>query len=158
GVVLRRRKPRASRARQEHDLPHLSQPLPGQRRRDEAVRALREVPGARLSGEARPEPSPRDSAQPSTLKAAARAAVAAGRPGYSRGPSPPGRGLAARAGPAWLPTAVGVALVRVDPALRASRWLHLLSIIAPAARPPLVEIMRIFFVSTFVGTFLPASI
>ena len=40
----------------------------------------------------------------------------------------------------------------------AYRWLVLLCIIDPAARPPFVEIMRIFFVSTFVGTFLPASV
>ena len=33
-------------------LPDLPEPLPGQRRRDEAVHALREVPEARLPGEA----------------------------------------------------------------------------------------------------------
>jgi len=40
----------------------------------------------------------------------------------------------------------------------AYRWLLLLCIVDPADRPRLAEIMRIFFVSTFVGTFLPASI
>src|SRR5262249_1562392 len=128
------------------------------RRRDEAVRALREVPGARLSGEARPEPSPRDSAQPSTLKAAARAAVAAGLTGYILWRSHPRQVLAAMAGADWRPIAVAVALVLVDRALMAPRGLQRLCITVPAARPPLVEIMRIFFVSTFVGTFLPASI
>src|SRR5262249_35371625 len=132
--------------------------LPGQRRRDEAVRALREVPGARLSGEARPEPSPRDSAQPSTLKAAARAAVAAGLTGYILWRSHPRQVLAAMAGADWRPIAVAVALVLVDRALMAYRWLQLLCIIDPADRPPLVAILRIFFVSTFGGPFLPAGI
>ena len=37
----------------DEGLPDLPEPLPGERRRDEAVRALREVPEARLPGEAR---------------------------------------------------------------------------------------------------------
>jgi glycosyltransferase 2 family protein len=40
----------------------------------------------------------------------------------------------------------------------AYRWLVLLCIVDPADRPPFAEVMRIFFVSTFVGTFLPANI
>jgi glycosyltransferase 2 family protein len=40
----------------------------------------------------------------------------------------------------------------------AYRWVVLLCIIDPAERPRLGEVMRIFFVSTFVGTFLPASV
>jgi hypothetical protein len=36
------------------------------------------------------------------------------------------------------------------------RWVVLLCIVDRAARPPLAEILRIFFVSTFVGTFLPS--
>jgi len=92
------------------------------------------------------------------LKAAARAAVAAGLTGYILWRSHPRQVLAAMAGADWRPIAVAVALVLVDRALMAYRWLQLLCIIDPADRPPLVEIMRIFFVSTFVGTFLPASI
>jgi uncharacterized protein (TIRG00374 family) len=49
-------------------------------------------------------------------------------------------------------------LVVLDRVLMAYRWLTLLSPLDPAHRPPLAVIMRIFFVSTFVGTFLPASI
>ena len=40
----------------------------------------------------------------------------------------------------------------------AYRWVALLCIVDPAERPAFTEVMRIFFVSTFVGTFLPASI
>jgi glycosyltransferase 2 family protein len=42
--------------------------------------------------------------------------------------------------------------------LMAYRWLTLLTPLDPAHRPPLATVMRIFFVSTFVGTFLPASV
>ena len=41
------------RAPEEAGVPDLPQPVPGERRRDEAVRALCEVPEARLQGEAR---------------------------------------------------------------------------------------------------------
>src|SRR5262249_41425677 len=123
----------------------------------EAVRALREVPGARLPSEARPEPPPRDASQPSALKAAARAVVAAGLTGYILWRSHPRDVLAAMAGADWRPIAIAVALVLVDRTLMACRWLLLLCII-DRDRPPLAETMRIFFVSTFVGTFLPASI
>jgi uncharacterized protein (TIRG00374 family) len=49
-------------------------------------------------------------------------------------------------------------LVVLDRMLMAYRWLTLLTPLDPAHRPPLSTVMRIFFVSTFVGTFLPASI
>jgi glycosyltransferase 2 family protein len=92
------------------------------------------------------------------LKAAARAAVAAGLTAYILWRSRPREVLAAVAAADWRLIAIAVALVLVDRALMAYRWLLLLCIIDPADRPPLAEIMRIFFVSTFVGTFLPASI
>lgn len=50
------------------------------------------------------------------------------------------------------------ALVVVDRALMAYRWLTLLSPLDPSRRPPFSVVMRVFFVSTFVGTFLPASV
>jgi len=56
----------------------------------------------------------------------------------------------------WI--ALAVALVVVDRALMAYRWIVLLCPIDPAARPPLSEVIRIFFVSSFAGTFLPTSI
>lgn len=54
--------------------------------------------------------------------------------------------------------ALACGLVLLDRALMAYRWLTLLRPLNPAHRPPLGRIMRIFFVSTFIGTFLPASI
>ena len=92
------------------------------------------------------------------MKAAARAAVAAGLTGYILWRSHPRDVLAALAGADWRLIAIAIALVLVDRALMAYRWLVLLCIVDPAERPPFAEIMRIFFVSTFVGTFLPASI
>jgi len=92
------------------------------------------------------------------LKTAARAAVAAGLTAYILWRSHPREVLTAVAAADWRFIAIAVALVLVDRTLMAYRWLLLLCIIDRAERPPLVEIMRIFFVSTFVGTFLPASI
>ena len=92
------------------------------------------------------------------MKAAARAVVAAGLTGYLLWRSHPRDVLAALAGADWRLIAIAVLLVFVDRALMAYRWVVLLCIVDPAERPPLVEVMRIFFVSTFVGTFLPASI
>ncbi len=92
------------------------------------------------------------------MKAAARAAVTAGLTGYILWKSHPRDVLAALAGADWRLIAIAVLLVLVDRALMAYRWVVLLCIIDPAERPPFIEVMRIFFVSTFVGTFLPASI
>ena len=64
-------------------LQELSEPLPGERRRDEAVRALREVPDARLSGEAQPRAARRDPPR----RAVTRPVSAAVPSGW---PSPPG--------------------------------------------------------------------
>jgi len=94
----------------------------------------------------------------SGLAAGARAAVAAGLTAYILWNSHPRAVLAALAGAEWRLIAVAVLLVFADRALMAYRWLMLLCIIPPADRPPFAEVMRIFFVSTFVGTFLPASI
>lgn len=56
----------------------------------------------------------------------------------------------------WL--GLAVALVALDRGLMAYRWLVLLSPLPRAARPAFDAVMRVFFVSTFVGTFLPASV
>jgi uncharacterized protein (TIRG00374 family) len=58
----------------------------------------------------------------------------------------------------WRWIALAIALVVVDRALMAYRWIVLLCPIDPAARPPFSAVIRIFFVSSFAGTFLPASI
>jgi hypothetical protein len=56
------------------------------------------------------------------------------------------------------PLLVAAVLVLVDRALMAWRWFELLRPIEPKGLPAFGRILRIFFVSTFVGTFLPASI
>lgn len=56
----------------------------------------------------------------------------------------------------WI--ALAIALVIVDRALMAYRWIVLLCPIDAHARPPLLSVLRVFFVSSFAGTFLPASI
>ena len=53
-------------------------------------------------------------------------------------------------------TTAAVVLVLVDRALNAYRWIALLAALSPGSRPPFPTVLRIFFVSTFVGTFLPA--
>jgi uncharacterized protein (TIRG00374 family) len=53
---------------------------------------------------------------------------------------------------------IACALVILDRALMAYRWLVLLRPLPAGTRPPFLEVMRVFFVSTFVGTFLPASV
>ena len=92
------------------------------------------------------------------MKAAARAAVAAGLAGYILWNSHPRDVLAALAGADWRLIAIAVALVVVDRTLMAYRWLVLLCILDPAERPPFSDVIRIFFVSTFLGTFLPATV
>src|SRR5262249_22022424 len=66
--------------------------------------------------------------------------------------------LTAAAGANWRPIAFAALLVLVDRALMAYRWVVLLCTVDPTVRPPLTAVMRIFFVSTFLGTFLPASV
>ena len=87
-----------------------------------------------------------------------RVGVAAGLTAYILWKSHPREVLAAAAGADWRPIAVAVVLVLFDRALMAYRWVVLLRTIDPADRPPLGAVMRIFFVSTFVGTFLPEKI
>lgn len=56
----------------------------------------------------------------------------------------------------WGWVAAAVALVLVDRALMAYRWMLLLVALTPGSRPPFLAVLRIFFVSTFVGSFLPS--
>jgi len=87
-----------------------------------------------------------------------RVAIAAGLTAYILWKSHPRAVLAAAAGADWRPMLIAVALVLVDRTLMAYRWIVLLCTVEHTARPPLAAVMRIFFVSTFVGTFLPASV
>ena len=61
-------------AAQGQGLPDLPQPVPGERRRDEAVRAVREVPQARLPGEERSAAASRHDARPRTSSLSSSAA------------------------------------------------------------------------------------
>jgi hypothetical protein len=85
-----------------------------------------------------------------------RVAVAVGLTAAFLWRADPGRVFSAARGAdsRWILGAV--ALVVVDRALMAYRWVALLVALTPASRPPLVEVLRIFFVSTFVGSFLPS--
>ena len=56
----------------------------------------------------------------------------------------------------WRWAAAAVALVLVDRSLMAYRWMVLLCALTPGSRPGFGEVLRIFFVSTFVGSFLPS--
>ena len=68
----------------------------------------------------------------------------------------PGDVLRATAGVDWRWIAAAVALLFIDRTLMAYRWMVLLRALTPGSRPPFHSVMRIFFVSTFVGTFLPS--
>jgi len=56
----------------------------------------------------------------------------------------------------WI--AVAILLVLVDRTLMAWRWAALFCIVDPRQRPATSRLLEVFFVSTFVGTFLPASV
>ena len=88
----------------------------------------------------------------------ARIAVAAGLTGYILWRSDPSAVAAAATGVDWRWIGVAVLLVLIDRALMAYRWVALLCTIESERRPPIGPLMRVFFVSTFVGTFLPASV
>jgi glycosyltransferase 2 family protein len=89
--------------------------------------------------------------------ALARLAVAAGLTAYILWISNPAAALEALTRADWRWIAAAVALVLADRTLNAYRWLVLLRPVT-SSRPPLSAVLRVFFVSTFVGTFLPASV
>jgi uncharacterized protein (TIRG00374 family) len=86
----------------------------------------------------------------------ARIGVAGGLTAYILWKSHPREVLAAAAGADWRPIVAAILLVFVDRGLMAYRWIVLLYTLDPADRPRLADILRIFFVSTFLGTFLPS--
>ena len=88
----------------------------------------------------------------------ARIIVAAALTGYLLWRSDPAAVVAAarHADGSWILAAI--LLVLVDRALMAWRWAMLLCIVDESARPPVGRLLEVFFVSSFVGTFLPASI
>jgi uncharacterized protein (TIRG00374 family) len=92
------------------------------------------------------------------LRAVVRLSVAVGLTAYVLWNSDPSAVAAAAAGLDWRPIGVALLLVLLDRTLMAYRWVALLCTIEADRRPPIAPLMRVFFVSTFVGTFLPASI
>jgi uncharacterized protein (TIRG00374 family) len=91
-----------------------------------------------------------------TVTRVARLAVAGGLTAYILWKSHPREVFGAAAGAAWRPLVAALLLVLVDRVLMAYRWVVLLYTLDPADRPPLPAILRIFFLSTFMGTFLPS--
>ena len=87
-----------------------------------------------------------------------RLAIAAGLLTYTFWRSDPRQVGLALGHAAWGPLLVAVLLVIADRALMAWRWFLLLRPLERDRLPPFPTILRIFFVSTFVGTFLPGSI
>jgi uncharacterized protein (TIRG00374 family) len=83
--------------------------------------------------------------------------VAAGLTAYVLLRSDPRAVLDALASADLTYVAAAVLLVLADRALMAWRWIALLCIVE-GNRPPIGRLIEIFFVSTFLGTFLPASI
>jgi uncharacterized protein (TIRG00374 family) len=92
-----------------------------------------------------------------SLGGVVRLAIAAALVGYLLWRSDPGDVWHALAHASIAPLLVAIALVLADRAVMAYRWFVLLR---PLERqlPPFSTILRIFFVSTFMGTFLPASV
>lgn len=91
-----------------------------------------------------------------TLARLLRIAVALTLTAYIVWAADPGRVLEAAARADWRWIAGAVLLVLVDRTLMAYRWIVLLCGLTPGSRPPFAVVLRIFFVSTFVGTFLPS--
>lgn len=85
-----------------------------------------------------------------------RLAVAVGLTAFILWTADPARVLRVAAGADWRWIAAAVALTLVDRTLMAYRWMVLLRALTPGSRPPFAAVLRIFFVSTFVGTFLPS--
>ncbi len=98
-------------------------------------------------------PSP--AARPS-LSRILRIVVAVALTAYLLWKAHPGDVLRVTAAADWRWIGAAVALLFVDRTLMAYRWMVLLRALTPGSRPPFPAVLRIFFVSTFVGTFLPS--
>src|SRR3954451_19135107 len=70
--------------------------------------------------------------------------------------SHPAQILSATAGADWRWLLAALALVFIDRALMAMRWIDLLVALAPGSRPPLGAVIRVFFTSSFVSNFVPS--
>lgn len=90
-----------------------------------------------------------------SLRAGLRIVVAVGLTAYLLWQAHPSQVFRAAAQADWRWITAAVGLVLIDRTLMAYRWMVLLCALTPGTRPPFHAILRIFFVSTFVGSFLP---
>jgi uncharacterized protein (TIRG00374 family) len=93
-----------------------------------------------------------------TLGGTLRALVAIGLTVVVFWKSRPSEVMSAAAHADWRPIGGAALLVLLDRALMAYRWVVLLRPFSGPGGPTLRVVMRIFFISTFVGTFLPSSV
>lgn len=106
------------------------------------------------------QPAPRPATSGRRLLASRwlRLAIAAGLLAWLFRTSHPADIWATLVGTRPWPILGAVALTLADRSLMAYRWLVLLRPLPVGERPSLSRVLRIFFVSTFAGTFLPASV
>ena len=90
------------------------------------------------------------------LSTFARLAFAIGLTWWVVAKAEPARVGAALQGVSWPWVLGAVALVLVDRTLMAYRWIALLAPLEPGRRPPFRSVLRTFFVSSFIGSFLPS--
>jgi uncharacterized membrane protein YbhN (UPF0104 family) len=87
-----------------------------------------------------------------------RALVAVGLTAYLVLDSEPAEVASAAARAEWRWLLFAILLVVADRALMAWRWIALLEHTEESPRPPVGRLLHIFFVSTFLGTWLPSSV
>jgi uncharacterized protein (TIRG00374 family) len=90
------------------------------------------------------------------LSTLARLALAIGLTWWVIAKAEPARVADALRSVSWAWVLAAVALVIVDRTLMAYRWIALLAPLDPGRRPPFRTVLRIFFVSSFIGSFLPS--
>jgi uncharacterized protein (TIRG00374 family) len=91
-----------------------------------------------------------------TLSRALRIVVAVALTAYLLFKSDPAAVVRVAAGARFSWLGLAVLLVAIDRAVNAYRWVVLLQALTPGSRPPLPAVMHVFFVSSFVGNFLPS--
>lgn len=95
---------------------------------------------------------------PPSLGKLLRPLIAFALTGYVLYRASPSEVLRAGAHADWRWLLAAVVLVVADRCLMAYRWITLLCPVDAGTRPPVAGLLRVFFVSTFLGTFLPASV
>lgn len=91
-----------------------------------------------------------------TLRLLLRLLIAGALTGYLLWKADPRAVWTAVAGAHWGFVGLAILLTLLDRSLMAYRWVVLLCTVDQHRRPPLPAVLRVFFISTFVGTFLPS--